>query len=344
VPVCPPAGAHHVDLTQAIHRDNSLRANGWSVPSANLFGQKLLREWSRTLRMIHPSVILIAEDHSDWDAVTQDPTVGGLGFDSTWFAKFYHHLVGDSDMAGGDARLLRQAGFGDDAPLRMEDFAAQLWLTQFDKVTYHESHDEAGNAGGSARTSQVAVNRAPLWGATREVAEARSRVVCGLSMLSAGTPMFFMGEEIVAQKDYRYNNIDDSKEDLHGERSGQGATMFRFYQDLIRLRRANTAVRSRHIDIIHVNGADRVIAFTRSSGTTNVLVVASLSNHPFGDDYRIETDPDRLPSGAWQETFNSDSFLYGGSNVGNNGAAIPADAGRLQLKIPPNGFLVLQKR
>ena len=57
--------------------------------------------------------------------------------------------------------------------------------------------------------------------------------------------MFFMGEEIVAQKSYRYDNISQSKEDLQGERAGAGARMFRFYQDLIRLRRANPAVRSR---------------------------------------------------------------------------------------------------
>jgi 1,4-alpha-glucan branching enzyme len=94
------------DLTQAIHRDNRLHANGNPAGSANLFGQKLLREWSRTLRMIHPTVMLIAEDHSEWDAVTKPPAAGGLGFDATWYAAFYHNLTGDSDMAGGAARLI----------------------------------------------------------------------------------------------------------------------------------------------------------------------------------------------------------------------------------------------
>jgi 1,4-alpha-glucan branching enzyme len=333
-----------VDLTQAMHRDNTLRADKRSVGTANLFGQKLLREWSRTLKMVRPSVLLIAEDHSGWSAVTQRPAVGGLGFDSTWFAEFYHHLIGDSDMAGGAARLLQDAGRGDDGPLRLEAFADALWRTQFDKITYHESHDEAGNAGGTARTSRVAVGRAPLWGVTREYAEARCRVAAGLSILSAGTPMFFMGEEVVAQKSYRYDNVDDSKEDLSGERSGAGAAMFRFYQDLIRLRRANAAVRSQHVDIVHVDGQRRVIAFTRRAREAEVLVVASLNNHPFLDGYVLQTDSGRLPSGMWQETFNSDSQLYGGQNVGNFGAAIPAAAGRLQLRLPSNGFVVLQRR
>jgi len=333
-----------VDLTQAIHRDNSLNANGWGIRNANLFGQKFLREWSRTLRLIRPSVMLIAEDHTDWADVTRMPHVVGLGFDSTWFAEFYHHLIGDSDMADGAARLIREAGFGHDGPLRMEQFSGRLWNTQSSKVVYHESHDEAGNAGGTHRTSKVAVNNVPLFGTTRDYAEARCRVAFGLSLLSAGTPMFCMGEEIVAQKLYKHNNIAHSKEDLQGERSGAGAKMFRFYQDLIRLRRANPAARSHHLDILHAYDPTRVIAFTRRQGNNELLIVASLNNHPFLDGYVLQTQPDRLASGLWQETFNSDAAIYGGSNVGNFGAAIPADNGRIQLRIPANGFLVLQKR
>jgi len=90
----------------------------------------------------------------------------------------------------------------------------------------------------------VAVNHAPLVGTTRDYAEARCRVASGLSMLSAGTPMFFMGEEVVAQRSYRFDNVNQSKEDLAGERAGAGARMFRFYQDIIRMRRANRALRS----------------------------------------------------------------------------------------------------
>ena len=332
-----------VDLTQAIHRDNTLNADGRSIGAANLFGQKFLREWSRTLRMIRPSVLLIAEDHTGWHAVTQLPNVGGLGFDSTWFAEFYHHLIGDSGMAGGAARLLREAGFGHDDPLAMGEFAARLAATRFNRVAYHESHDEAGNAGGSLRTSRAAVNDAALVGSTRAFAEARSRVVASLSILSAATPMFFMGEEIVAQKPCKFDNIASSKEDLRGERAGDGSRMFRFYQDLIRLRRANPAVRSTEIDVVHAHDANRILAFTRKQGSNQLLVVASLNNRPFADGYVLRSDPGRLPSGLWRETFNSDAAIYGGRNLGNFGADLPSQDGRIDLRIPANGVLVLQR-
>jgi 1,4-alpha-glucan branching enzyme len=75
-----------------------------------------------------------------------------------------------------------------------------------------------------------------------------------------------------------------------------------------------------------------------------VLVVASFNDQPFLNGYVIQSDPSRLPSGLWQETFNSDASIYGGGNVGNFGAAVPVDNGQIQLRLPANGFVVLQRR
>lgn len=341
-----------VDLTQAIHADNRLRISrneAISIGSANIFGQKLLREWNRTLRLIRPTVMLMAEDHSGWGQVTQPPGVGGLGFDALWYAEFYHHLIGDTSKPGQTARLLREAGFGDDRPLAMGWFADQLGRTQYRKVAYIESHDEAGNhregEERSARTPVVAVNHAPLIDLTRGYAEARSRVVAGLSMLSAGTPMFFMGEEIVAAKPFVWDGGVAGREDLHGERAGAGARMFHFYQDLIGLRLGSRAVRSSRLEVVHVNDNGRILAFTRGGEDGDqVLVVASLNNHGFTAGYVIQSAPEHLAAGMWQEVFNSDSAAYGGANVGNAGAMIPVRGGRLEMTIPANGLLVLQRR
>jgi 1,4-alpha-glucan branching enzyme len=333
-----------VDLTQAIHRDNVLHAdNRRGLGNVNVFGQKMLREWSRTLRLIKPSVMLIAEDHTGWDAVTQLPEAGGLGFGATWFASFYHNLMGDSDAAGGRARLIKTAGEGGDGPLDIEQFAGALVASQFNKIVYHESHDEAGNAAGTARTIVTAVNGAPLVGRTRDFAEARCRVAFGLSLLSAGTPMFFMGEEIGAGQPYRFNDFLSHREDLFGERAGNGARLFRFYQDLTNFSRRHPAGRAQAIDVVHALGATRVIAFTRAAGSDQLFIIASLRNEPFLDGYIVQTDPSRLPNGSWREVFNSDAAIYGGSNVGNFGADVPAAGGRFQARIPAAGFVVFQR-
>ena len=148
-------------------------------------------------------------------------------------------------MAGGRARLLKQAGFGgDDGRSTSSQFAGALYASQYNRVVYHESHDEAGNAGGTARTLRVAVNGAPLIGATRDVRRGPCRVAFGLSLLSAGTPMFFMGEEVGAQKPYTLRHFMANREDIAGQRAGSGAQLFRFYQDLIRFSRQHPAIRA----------------------------------------------------------------------------------------------------
>ncbi|MEX5259340.1 alpha amylase C-terminal domain-containing protein [Kocuria sp. CPCC 205263] len=192
------------------------------------------------------------------------------------------------------------------------------------------------------RTIRAAVNNAALFGPTRDAAEARVRVVAGLSILSAGTPMFVMGEEICAQRVYKYDNVRTSREDILGERQGHGANLFRYYQDVIRLSRGSRAIRSRNIDIIRASDDNRVIAFTRREGTTQELVIASLNNRPFADGYVMHSTVDRLPPGGWQEIFNSDSHFCGGSDLGNYSATLLCHDGRIEVRLPANGLIVLR--
>ena len=99
--------------------------------------------------------MLIAEDHSEWDKVTQLPEAGGLGFDATWYAAFYHNLIGDSDMAGGRARLLKSAGFGDDRVLSDTELTAQATSHVALKLTFSVAYDSEPPAG--IHTTDVAL-------------------------------------------------------------------------------------------------------------------------------------------------------------------------------------------
>ncbi|HEY9662113.1 MAG TPA: alpha-amylase family glycosyl hydrolase, partial [Allocoleopsis sp.] len=339
-----------VDQTTSMHLYNVLHADGRSIGDANLFGAKFLREWTRTMKLIQPTVMLIAEDHSDWDKVTESPDAGGLGFDATWYANFYHHLIGDTRKGSDYAKLIFTAGYGNDEPLAMDYFAGVLAWTGHKKVVYHESHDEAGNAyyedNGkrieSARTIVTAVNAAPLIDETRSCAEARCRFAFGMAMLSAGTPMFLMGEEIGAQKPYRYRDFLDNREDLLSEKQTNGAKLFKFYQDLIQLRRAHSSLRSRNIEIIYVHNVDRIIAFKRWDESEEFLIIASLNNHPFTTGYVIINPA--LGEHEWQEVFNSDAKQYGGANIGNYGATLTSIGGYIHTEIPKTGFVIFQRR
>ncbi len=338
-----------VDQTTSLHSYAVLHADGRPAQRARQFGAKFLREWTRTVRMIRPNAILIAEDHSGWSAVTQSTEAGGLGFDATWYAEYYHQLIGDATADPSRARLLKIAGYGDNRSLPMTFFAGTLAATSGDKVIYHESHDEAGNSTytefgseqHSDRTIVVAVNRASLTGETRRWAEARVHFAAGITLLGPGTPMFFMGEEVGAAKPYRYNDFLRFREDLAGERAGEGRRLFAFYQAVIRLRREHDALRSHSIDIVHVHDSNRIIAFRRWSGNEQMLVIAGLNNGRFWAGYELRNE--RIPDGDWQEVFNSDSPEFGGSGLTNPGL-VRAQGGALTVRLPGNFVAVFLRR
>jgi 1,4-alpha-glucan branching enzyme len=330
-----------VDLTDALHLLNRRHADGAPVDSANMFGVKFLTEWTRTMKMIRPTTLLIAEDHTRWDAMTEPPDDGGVGFDAVWYSDFHHHLVGNPTFGPEFANLIVNAGYGDDRPLAMDYFAGALGWSGHAKVVYHLSHDEAGNAKGSSRTICAAVNGAPLVGATRAFAEARCRFAAGMSILSAGTPMFLMGEEVGASKPYAYDTFMQNREDLRGLRDGEGRHLFELYRELIRFRLGHEGLQTREIDVVCANDADRVIAFRRWSGAEDFLIVASLNNRPFREGYSL--DCTRIPDARWREEFNSDDPRFGGDGVGNGKQPITSQSGRFVAVVPANGFVIFRK-
>jgi 1,4-alpha-glucan branching enzyme len=92
------------------------------------------------------------------------------------------------------------------------------------------------------------------------------------------------------------------------------------------------------------NAAQSVIAYLRQgdNGTEPVLVVINFTPQ-VRPNYRLGVPA----GGAWREILNTDSELYGGSNVGNGGAVTAVDEGlhgqphTLELTLPPLAALVL---
>jgi 1,4-alpha-glucan branching enzyme len=329
-----------VDQTTSIHAYAKLHADGRPADRAKEAGIAFLRQWTQTMRLIKPGVFLTAEDHSGWAEVTRPYEQGGLGFDATWYSDFYHHLVDFGQGGSQWAKLLRNVGYGDGRPLAMSYFAGALASSGTGKVVYNDSHDEAGNSEGSARTIRLAVNNAPLVGETRFWAEARIRVAAALTLLSAGTPMFFMGEEVGAAEPYRYDDFLVHREDFRALRAGSGAALFRCYRDLITLGRESAAIRSRNIDILYTHDQNRILAFRRWQGNEDILVVASLNEGAFGNGYRIRHPA--LAGKGWREVFNSDAALYGGGDVGNGGRMLEPAGDELNPVIPASGVLVFR--
>lgn len=331
-----------IDQTTSIRSYNALHGNGRGLQHVNAFGAKLLRELTRSLKFIKPQVMLFAEDHDSWDGVTRPPDEGGLGFDAGWYADFYHHLVGDTDKGSDYAKLIKTAGLGGDGPLAMGYFAGALQASGGRRVVYHESHDEAGNGRFTDRTINVAVDGAPLVGDTRRYAEARCRFAAGVTLFSAGIPMFLFGDEVGAEKKFVYGEVLENREDLGTLRHAQGRFLFEYYKAIIGLRRAHRGLRSRDIDVVFAHDEHRLLVFRRWGGGEDFLIIAGLNNRPFNSpSYRFQAE--RVPAGAWREVFNSDAAMFGGWNIGNAGATIQTSGGVFECVVPACGVLLFQK-
>lgn len=148
-------------------------------------------------------------------------------------------------------------------------------------------------------------------------ADARSRFAAAMTLLSAGTPMFFMGKEIGAQKPCRYNDFLENRESILGEADGNGAGMISCYRDLIAVSVGEAAIRSRNIAIPLVHDENRVIAFHRWNNSEDFLVVGSLNDAPL-------MTATGCTANAWEMTFGRRSSIPMHANMAAGTSAIAA--------------------
>jgi 1,4-alpha-glucan branching enzyme len=161
-----------------------------------------------------------------------------------------------------------------------------------------------------------------------------------MTLLSAGTPMFLMGEEVGLVKNFTYDGFLQNREDLLAARDGAGRYLFRFYQDLIRLRQRHQTFASANIETVLVHNADRILAFRRWKGPENYLVITTLSDFGWPDGYQLSTPV--VAAGNWREIFSSDAKLYGGAGVVNDEEELVVVDGKMTVKLPARGFVVLR--
>ncbi len=273
--------------------------------------------------------ITIAEQLPNNDWITMPVASGGAGFDAQ-----YQMLFRDNIRAA-----ILAAGFGDPSmnDVRSALLGSGAWISGTRALNYIQLHDEAWPSSGGQRLVRTIDPTAPY---DDEWARGRTMLGLGLTLTSQGIPAMLMGDEWLESNDWNpdgSSRIDWSKKTTH-------AGVFSFYQRLIGLRTSLSALRaSSATHVFHVNEGGNVIAFRRTDGAGNpVVVVANFSNSDYAS-YRIG-----VPwSGAWRELVNSQDPAYGGSGPANPGTlaaeATPNDgfSQSLVLALPKMAFTVL---
>jgi 1,4-alpha-glucan branching enzyme len=172
---------------------------------------------------------------------------------------------------------------------------------------------------------------------------ANLRAYYGFMFGHPGKKLLFMGGEFGQEHEWRH----DQSLDWHLLERPQHAGIQHLIRDLNRLYRDLPALHALDCDAagfewLVMHDADRsVFAWLRKGRQTHerCLVVMNFTPEIYRD-YRI-----KVPfAGRWREVLNTDSAIYGGSDVGNGGAVNTLDEGdipEVSLVVPPLAAIFL---
>ncbi len=292
----------------------------------NLGAVDFLKQLNTTVYGYFPGVMMIAEESTSWPMITKPPYTGGLGFSYKWnmgwmndylryvsmdpvYRKYHQNLITFSIMYA-----------------MSENFVLVL------------SHDEVVHG----KRSMIGKMPGDYWQKF-----AGLRVTYGYMYGHPGKKLLFMGNEFGQfiewdfHKGLDWNLLDYDK---HAGLKG-------YIRDLNRLYTSEKAMHEVDFSYdgfewIDCNDSDHsVISFIRKGRDSGDILVFICNFTPVVyDNYRIGVPFDSF----YKEILNSDSNLYGGSNVGNLGGVQAERIAHMQkpyslnVRIPPLAMVVFK--
>ncbi len=318
-------------VASMLYLDYAREADEW-LPNVHGGRENLeAMEFVRALNvMVHgefPGALTIAEESTAWPMVSRPAYVGGLGFSMKWNMGWMHDILGYLRHDPVHRRYHHDALTFGQLYAYSENFVLPL------------SHDEVVHGKGSLLAKMPGDD----WQRFANV-----RLLFALQMTSPGKKLNFMGNEFAQAVEWQANAAlgwiepRDVSDDRH---SG----IARLFRDLSRLYRELPALHELDFDSegfrwIDCHDTDQsTLAFLRQARERSVAVIVLNFTPVVRAGYRIGVPR----GGGYREVCNTDSRLYGGSDIGNAGAlsAVPTPwmgfAHSIDLTLPPLAALIL---
>ncbi|MEO8256458.1 MAG: 1,4-alpha-glucan branching protein GlgB [Acidobacteriota bacterium] len=328
---------YHIDglrvdaVASMLYLDYSRHAGEW-IPNQfggreNLEAISFLQELNRLTHSQFAGTLTAAEESTAWPGVTRPVHVGGLGFTYKWNMGWMHDIL---DYASKDPIHRRWEH-------NLVTFSSLYMHTENFILPF--SHDEIVHGKGSL------LDKMPgdLW-----QKYANLRTFYGYMYGHPGKKLLFMGAEFGQWREWNH----DLSLDWHLLDDPMHAALRRFVQDLNWRYHAEPALHQRDFQpdgfrwIDCHDNENSVVSIVRYARNPDDFVVMVFNFTPVvRAGYRIGVPA----AGAYAELLNSDSALYGGSNVGNLGfvESEPIVAHgfdqSLTLMVPPLACLLLKR-
>ena len=327
---------YHIDglrvdaVASMLYLDYSRKEGEW-IPNQfggreNLDAIGFLRELNMLTHTEQPGSITVAEESTAWPSVSRPTYLGGLGFtykwNMGWMNDILQYVSADPVHRRWDHRHLT--------------FSLLYAFTENFILPF--SHDEVVHG----KRSMFGKIPGDDWQKA-----ATLRALYGFMYAHPGKKLTFMGCEFGQDREWNY----DHSLDWHLLDKPLHAGLRQFMKDLNRAYASEPAIHEVDFDAagfqwIDCNDSENsVVSFLRRARNPADFLVAIVNFTPVPrDGYRIG-----VPAGGpYLEIVNSDSNVYGGSNVGNGGVIFTepiASHGHeqsLRLSLPPLGFLLLK--
>jgi 1,4-alpha-glucan branching enzyme len=327
---------YHIDglrvdaVASMLYLDYSRQPGQW-VPNKyggreNLEAMTFLQRMNEVVHTECPGVLTIAEESTAWEKVTRPPYMGGLGFSLKWNMGWMHDTLAYISQEPIHRRW------------HHNEMTFSLLYAFTENFVLPFSHDEVVHGKGSL------LNKIPgdAWQkfATLRLLFAYMFGHPGKKLLFQGMD-FGMGDEWTEARSL----------DWHLLQFPLQSGLQRCMADLQRVYRTQTALHEVDFDwrgfdwLESHDNENSVFAFLRRGLDPHNVVVVVCNFTPVPRyQYRVGVPT----GGSWRELFNTDSALYAGSNVGNNGHVWALDepwAGQphsLCLTLPPLGAVYLK--
>ncbi len=329
---------YHIDglrvdaVASMLYLDYSRNEGEW-IPNEfggheNLDAVSFLQELNRLTHGEHPGSITAAEESTSFPGVSRPVHLGGLGFTYKWNLGWMHDML---HYAHEDPIYRRW--HHNDVTFSMLYAFSENFILPF-------SHDEVVHG----KRSMLDKLPGDVW-----QKQATLRTLFAYMYAHPGKKLLFMGSEFGQWREWNH----DRSLDWHLLTDAAHAGLRRFVQDLNRHYLAQPSLYesdfvSSGFGWIDCTDTDHsVISLVRYANDPRDFLVLIFNFTPVPREGWRFGVPE---PGRYNEVLNSDSTLYGGSNVGNlggvNSEPVPANGfdQSILLTVPPLGALYLKRR